>query len=96
MTNGKSNDRPMNQMIDVTFYKESGKWYAKGYAVVNHYLFDEEFKQDIVNTQTAMREGWQNNEYYVVTSAPKHVNGFFEALFQPGEFWGYVREGEKE
>lgn len=95
MTNGKS-DRPVNQMIDIAFYKQSGKWYGNGRAVVNHFLFDDEFKQDIVNTQTALMDGWQEHEnFYVVTSAPEHVNGFYEALFHPGDFKGLKKEEPK-
>lgn len=85
--------RPTNQMIDVTFYKQSGKFYSSGVAVVNNYLFDEGFKQDIVNTQNSLADGWQDHEdFYVVTSAPEHVNGFFEQLWQPGSFRGIKRE----
>ena len=83
---------PNNQMIDVTFYKSTGKYYASGTAVVNHFLFEDGFKQDIVNTQTELADGWQNDDFYVVTSAPEHVNGFFEKLWMPGTFSGLKRE----
>jgi hypothetical protein len=83
--------RPVNQIIYVTFYKESGKYYTSGLATVNHYLFEEEYKRDIVNTQNAMRDGWQGN-YYIVTSADEDVEGFHEALFKPSEFIGIEKE----
>jgi hypothetical protein len=85
-------DKPKNQMIDVAFYKSSGKWYASGKAVVNHFIFEDGFKQDIVNTQTELVDGWQEDEFYVVTSAPEHVNGFFEVLWKPGEFSGIKKD----
>jgi len=87
------NKRPKNQMIDVTFFKKTGKFYANTYAVVNHFIFEEGFKQDIVNTQEALREGWQG-DFIVVVTAPKHVNGFFEGLFYPEEFEGIKKEME--
>ena len=89
-----SSSRPSNQLIDVNFYKISGKWYAGSQAVVNHFLFQDGFKQDIVNTQDCLVDGWQEDAFVVVTSAPEHVNGFFERIFFPGEFSGYVKEVE--
>lgn len=86
-------DRPDKQLIDVSLYKETGKWYASGKAVVNHFLFEDEFKQDIVNTQNAL-SGIE--ELYVVTSAPEHVNGFFNRLFKPGDFAGLRKEQTNE
>lgn len=86
-------DRPKKQLIDVTFFKSSGKWYAGGRAVVDHFLFEDGFKQDIVNTQSELMDGWQEHDsYIVVTSAPEHVNGFYNRLFHPGEFRGYKKE----
>lgn len=90
-----SDNRPKNQMIDVSFYKSSGKWYASGKAIVNHFLFEDGFKQDLVNTQTELGDGWQEDEFYVVTSAPEHVNGFFEKMFKPGAFRDFKREATK-
>lgn len=87
-------DKPNKQLIDVTFYKRSGKYYGRSYAIVNHFLFEEEFKQDIVDTQKALMDGWQEgNDFYVVTTAPKHVNGFYESIFMPGAFAGYKKQG---
>lgn len=78
-------EQPKNQLIRLNFYKLSEKWYSSGKAVVNHFTFQDEFKQDIVDTQTALRDGWQGN-FYVQTSCPEEVNGFFECLFHPEEF----------
>ena len=93
------NEKPQNQLIDVTFFKMSGKWYASGKAVVNHFLFEEGFRQDIVNTQKVLMDGWQDHlEFFVVTHAPEHVNGFFEHLFHPSAFAGLKKAsgGEEE
>jgi len=80
-------ERPVNQKIKLTFYKKSGKYYTSGEAIVNHFQFEDEYKQDIVNTQNAMRDGWQGN-YFVVTSSDDHAVGFHEALYLPNEFKG--------
>lgn len=84
-------ERPVNQEVNLTFFKKSGKYYTSGKAIVNHYLFEDEYKQDIVNTQTAMREGWQGG-YFVVISADADVDGFHEALFMPGDFEGIKKQ----
>ena len=84
-------ERPKNQMIDVTFFKKTGEYYTHAHAIVNHYIFEEGFKQDIVNTQNGMGEGWQG-KYIVVTTTPEHVNGFFEGLFFAEEFEGIKKE----
>lgn len=82
--------RPVNQVVNLTFYKESGKYYTSGKAIVNHYLFDQEYKQDIVNTQDALRDGWQGN-YFVVVSSDDIADGFHEALFRTSEFIGVTK-----
>ncbi|RHW37301.1 hypothetical protein D1B31_16170 [Neobacillus notoginsengisoli] len=86
-------NRPNNHKISVTFYKESGKYYSSGTAVVNHFMFEDGYKQDIVNTQDCLRDGWQeHSDFYVVTSASDDVDGFHEALYKPGAFKGIKRE----
>lgn len=84
-------NRPVNQEVNLTFFKESGKYYTGGKAVVNHFLFEDEYKQDIVNTQTGMRDGWQGN-YYVVVSSDDDAVGFHEALFTPDKFAGIAKQ----
>lgn len=79
-------DKPKNRVISVTFFKLSGKYYTKGEAVVNHYLFEKEYLQDIVNTQNAMIDGWQGR-YYVLTSCDDlKTREFHENLFTPEQF----------
>lgn len=85
------NERPKNQLVRVNFYKPTGKWYSSCKAVVNHFIFQDGFKQDIVDTQTALGDGWQGS-FYVQTSCPEEVNGFFECLFHPEEFVGIKKK----
>jgi hypothetical protein len=87
----KMNERPVNQEINLTFFKESGKYYTSGKAYVSHWQFEEEYKQDIVNTQNAMMEGWQGN-YFLVTSSDDDAEGFHEGLYKPSEFIGFNRK----
>ncbi|USK56531.1 hypothetical protein LIS82_08705 [Cytobacillus solani] len=86
-------NRPKNIEIKVSFYKSSGKWYSSGEAVVNHYLFEDGFLQDIVNTQNCLRDGWQEHENFtIVTSYDGEENYFFEALIRPEIFKGLIKE----
>jgi hypothetical protein len=78
------------QVVTVTFYKESGKYYTSGTAVVTHFLFEDEYLQDIVDTQRALQDGWQEGPYYVVVSS-NDTKGFHEALYLPGSFAGLTR-----
>lgn len=88
-----SAERPINQMVNLKWFKESGKFAYSGRAVVNHFLFEDGFKQDIVNTQDSIRDGWQDHsDMYLVVTAPEEVNGFFEVLYTPGRFAGIKKE----
>lgn len=88
--------------VSLTFYKANGKFYTGGTAVVKHYIFEAGYKQDIVNTQNALLDGWQNSPFYVrVSDAPKFdiVYGdlpsedtFDEHLFIIGAFHGLEKE----
>lgn len=87
----KMTERPKNQEINLTFFKKSGKFYTNGKAIVNHFMFDDEYKQDIVNTQNGMMDGWQGG-YYLVTSSDDDAVGFHEALYTPEEFMGIYKK----
>lgn len=89
----KSLDRPRKQMVNLSFYKTTGKWYTNGTMVTDHFIFEDGFLQDLVNTQTALVKGWnEHGDYYVVTSAPEEVNGFYNALWMPGRFKDLYKE----
>lgn len=83
--------------VKLLFYKASGKFYTTSEATVKHWLYEDGYKQDIVNTQTALVNGWQNGSLYVqVTEHPsyagKDINTFDEHLFMIGAFKGLVKE----
>ena len=74
--------------IYVNFYKPSGKWYASGPVEVSHQLYElDELKQDIVNNQGILREGWQGN-YVVTIDQIDSYDPFFTRLFPQGAFAG--------
>lgn len=86
-------NRPENLKVKVTFYKRGGKFYSNGYAYVNHFLFEDEYRQDIVDTQDSLMDGWQNDEFYVtVTEHDDSTQHFNERLFMPGAFAGFRRK----
>lgn len=77
----------LKRQIRVDFYKESGKWYAGGEVEVEHDLFQEEFRQDIVNNQQILHDGWQGN-FIVVTNNLPDDNLFAMQVFLPSRFLG--------
>lgn len=79
--------KELKRKIRVDFYKESGKWYAGGDVLVEHYLFQEGFKQDIVNNQNILYDGWQGN-YIVVTNNHEDDDNFAKQVFLPSKFYG--------
>lgn len=81
--------------VAVDFFKpESGKWYTSGKAEVSHHLFEDEFLQDIVDTQDAMQDGWQGR-YTVVVRNMDDDDPFSCKLFLPSRF-ANVQKTEKE
>lgn len=79
--------------VTVKFYKESGKFYARGVAKVNPYHHGDDYIQDIVDTQTAMGEGWEGS-FSVVVSAVDDADtiGFHEKMYRPQAFHGFSRK----
>lgn len=96
-------NRPVNQPVKVLFFKETGKYYASGTATVNHFLFEEGFKQDIVNTQDCLQKNWMGN-FQVMTEEVDDADNaqgapsFATHLFESSEFRGirYQDESEEE
>lgn len=84
-------EHPKDVKVKITFYKESGKWYESGTAIVNHFLFEPEFKQDLVNTQDVL-SNWDNDFYVVVEDFDDNENGFHQVLYKPGEFTGIHKQ----
>jgi len=83
--------------ILLDFYKPSGKWYGSGTAETTHFLFEDGFKQDIVNTQDALIDGWNSNEYFTVAvrnDPEDESSAFHNCLLSPDKLSGYVKEME--
>ena len=80
--------------VQVTWFKESGKWYASGNAWVTTSLVEvEQLKQDIVNTQDALFAGWVGDDFYVVVKGTEDQEEplncpFVTWLFKPRAFVG--------
>lgn len=85
--------------IKVDWFKSTGKWYGSGVINITDgiLLHDAEFKQEIVNNQQILLDGWQENDYYVVTretpgdEMSPNFHGFFAHLFMPDAFKGMKR-----
>ena len=83
-------------IIQVDFYKESGKWYAGGevdLGDVRMYKDITAYKKAIINNQTILGTDWyKRGAYYVVTSdlpeseKDRNYTDFNHGLFFPGEF----------
>lgn len=87
--------RITSQMVSVTFYKSTGKFYAQcEIDMETLYLSQSGYKQEIVNKQTALNDGWQDRDYIVVTSANQdpHYIGFHEQVWTIGSFRGLKKE----
>ena len=82
----------------LNFYKPSGKWYTSGTAETTHYLFEDGFKQDIINTQDALVDGWNSDGYFtvVVQNVPEDDSmAFHNCLLTPDKLSGYVKEADE-
>ncbi len=83
--------------IRVDFYKTDGKWYSGGDIDINLHIWDDDFKQEMVNKQNIMQEGWQD-QYFIVTSdtAQNHLDpnyrDFYMRHWMPWEFIGYKKK----
>ena len=75
--------------IYVTFYMPSGRWWASGPVEVSHLLFAmDRLKQDIVNNQDILTEGWQDDDFIVTINQIDPDDPFFTHLFPQGSFAG--------
>jgi hypothetical protein len=86
-------------LIHIDFFKPSGKWYEGGDVEIRDgsYLWSDDLKQQIVNNQDILMDGWQDCEYTVVlTDTPENISdsnyrGFFRHMFHAGSFKGLKR-----
>lgn len=82
-------------LIKIDFFKKgSGKWYSGGEVEVSHYIYDDGFLQDIVNNQTILRDGWQDEDFFNVVTRNVDDDGdepYAHHLFDSSRFVGLVR-----
>lgn len=84
--------------IEVEFYRPTGKYYSGGIVQIpdDCELWHDNFKQEIINNQKILIDGWQGS-YYVLTNDTKenfiqrNYNRFYKRLFQPHEFAGILK-----
>ena len=83
--------------IQVKWFKLSGKYYTSGLVEVNDtHIWEPEFKQAIVDNQTALVDSWteHDTDWYVMTDstpeqdADPNFHGFYTHIFFPGAFKG--------
>lgn len=84
-------EKEMSYDINVDFYKLSGKWYAGGSVTVHHYDFDDAFKQDIVDNQEILVDGWQRDNFIVVTDNLNEDDPFAKRFYEDGAFSDFHR-----
>ena len=85
--------------IRIDWYKESGKWYAGEEIEIsgNYRIWEEEFLQEIVDNQNQLIEGWQGDQFIVVTGdlqkydEDPNYDKFYHQLFPQGRFLGIMK-----
>jgi hypothetical protein len=86
-------------VIQVDFYKQSGKWYQGGRVNVGESrLWKGDFLQSVVDNQRILGEGWQGHYYVVTADLPEYDTNpeykeFSGALFTPERSEGLKRSG---
>ena len=94
-------NKPINQKVKVTFFAPTGKYKYSAVATVNHFIFEPEFKQDIVNTQDGIHDGWQG-QFYVLTDMYDEADyddphaSFVTRLYHPRDFAGIKKQTRKD
>lgn len=91
-------------IIQVDWFKDSGKWYSGTVVEIpdDCHIWSDNFKQEIVNNQDTMMDGWQNSDYYVVTRShaadelSPNSRSFYHRLFNKGDFKGIKKEIKSE
>lgn len=85
--------------VEMTWYNENGKYKYDAIVMVDVYAFDDNFKQQLVDRQSAIYDGWQNDDDYfvVVRNAEGHPDNrddapFVNSLYQKGAF-ANIRKG---
>lgn len=89
--------------IRIDWYKESGKWYAGEEIEIsgNYHIWEEEFLQEIVDNQNQLIDGWQADQFIVVTgdlqkyAEDRNYQKFYHQLFPQGRFLG-IKKRKRE
>lgn len=88
-------------IIQVDFYKESGKWYEGGKVDVGKAMpwVRDELEQAIVDNQQILLDGWQG-EFFVVVNNTEPFDDkkdhFCMRLYAPSDFNRLKRRGKNE
>ena len=83
-------------IIRVNWFKPTGKWAYGGNVEITDetYIFNDNFKQQIVDNQKELVETWTESDYFVLTQnhpaddLSPNFKGFHNHLFMPGSFKG--------
>lgn len=89
------NKQQQGSIVNVKFYRSSGKLAAEGTATVHHVVNTTGYGQDIVNTQDALPDGWQrdwSSKYQVVVSSVTGEPTNHNRLYPAGYFQKYKRK----
>lgn len=89
---------PPPLVIIVDFFKPSGKWYAGGEVKLSPdtWPHSPDLKQQIVDNQKALQDGWQGNYIVVTDYNPDKSDRFFKSVYQPEEFMFVSKTKSKE
>lgn len=81
--------------VHATFYKTTGKYYADCiFEMPDMHIWEDGFKQQFVNNQSEMRNGWQGSYYVVIENADADSAFFLHRLFPPNSFYRITKEIE--
>jgi hypothetical protein len=90
-------------LLQVDFYKDTGKWYEGGTVDVGDarpYVTGE-IEQALVDKQDILTEGWQGGFYVVVnnatelTSEESQAGLFCMRLYKPSDFYGFKKRNKE-
>lgn len=81
--------------IKIKWFKETGKFYAEGLVEIgNIQIWENDFKQTIVDNQNCLISEWVNHDFYVMIDTTQmqdddvNFHGFYTHLFMPDAFKG--------
>jgi len=99
---------PEIMKILVTWYRDTGKYYSSGEVEIDcAQIWEDDLKQQIIDHQEVMRDGWQSSNYFVVTQdidvelatfekANPGKTAFHWHLYLPGAFAKFRRQNSNK